>query len=85
MMLKSFFFAYFPIGYVCNRFSRQLILDILSCWWQESLIIVISVCACFLYIANYSFVSSRYIVGSRKLTELCSSFSVVNFMPVCCL
>jgi hypothetical protein len=44
-----------------------------------------SVCVCFLYIVNYSFVFLRYIVRSRKLKEFCIPFSMANFMLACCL
>jgi hypothetical protein len=44
-VFNSFFFASFVIGYVCNLFTRQLILDILCSYgWQESFCIMISVC-----------------------------------------
>jgi hypothetical protein len=79
MTLNSFYFASFLIGYVCNRFARQLLDILCSYWWQEALCIVISVCVCFLYIANSSFVSSRYILRCRKLTELWSSFFCCEF------
>jgi hypothetical protein len=59
-------------------------LDILcSFGWQELLGIIMSVCVGFLYIVNFRFSSSRYIVRSRKLIEPCISFSIVNFMEDC--
>jgi hypothetical protein len=38
----------------------------------------------FLYISNSNSFSLRCIVKSRKLMELCDSFSIVNFMVGCC-
>jgi hypothetical protein len=43
---------------------------------------LMSVCACFPYIESSSFVFIRYIVRSRKLTELWLSFSTLNLMFV---
>jgi hypothetical protein len=53
--------------------------------WHESVGIVVFVCVGFLYIANSSFVLFRCIVTSRKLMELCCSFSIVNFILGLCL
>jgi hypothetical protein len=41
--------------------------------------IMMSVCVCFLYIANSSFVLLQCIVISKKITELYCSFLIVNF------
>jgi hypothetical protein len=57
MLFNSFSFASFVIGYVCNLFTRWLILDILCSYgWQESFGIMMYVCVYFPYIANCSFV-----------------------------
>jgi hypothetical protein len=49
-------------------------LDILSSYGcQELFGIMLSVCVCFLYIADSSFVSLQRVVKSRKLLELCCS------------
>jgi hypothetical protein len=85
MMCNWFFFPPFAIGYVCNLFTRQLILDnFCSYGWQESFGVMTSVCVS-LYIGNSSFVFLRCIVRFRKLMELSCSFSMVNFILVCWL
>jgi hypothetical protein len=52
--------------------------------WHESFGIIVSVCIGFLCIADSNFVL-QCIVRSRKLMELCCSFSMVNFILVLCL
>jgi hypothetical protein len=46
---------------------------------------MISVCVGFLYIEDLKFMSLRCIVRSKKLTDSCSSFSIVNFIDGCSL
>jgi hypothetical protein len=71
---------------MCALYLLDIILDILCPnRWMESLGIMISVCVCFLYIANSSFVFLRHVLRSIKSMELCFSFSMVNFILVCCL
>jgi multisubunit Na+/H+ antiporter MnhE subunit len=84
MMFSSFSFGYFVIGHVCTLFMRQLILDFyVHMGGRSYLEIWYLFCVCFLYIANSSFVFLWCIVRSRKLMELCCSFSMVNFILVC--
>jgi hypothetical protein len=53
MVLIYVYFALLVIGYVCNRFSRQLIPDSLCSYgWHELLGIILSVCVDFLHIEN---------------------------------
>jgi hypothetical protein len=53
--------------------------------WHEPLGIIVSVCIGFLYIWTSIFVFFRCIVRSRKFMALLWSFSIVNFILVCCL
>jgi hypothetical protein len=56
-------FALLVIGYVCNRFSRQLIpYSLCSYGRQELLFTLISVCVDFLYNKNFKFLSLQCIV-----------------------
>jgi hypothetical protein len=62
------------IGYVCNRFSRQLTPDSLCSYgWQDLLGTMISVSVGFLYVENSNFLSLQCILRSKKLIPSCSS------------